>query len=44
MHLIERAAPYETCAYEWEALALCLRSRSSPDLHGLLEHAEALLA
>ncbi len=44
VHLIERAPPYQTCGYELEALGLCLRGRSSPDLHGLLAHARALLA
>ena len=44
VHLIERAPPYQTCGYELEALGLCLRGRSSPDLRGLLAHAQALLA
>jgi hypothetical protein len=44
VHLIERAPPYQTCAYELEALGLSLRGRSSPDLRGLLAHAQALRA
>ena len=43
VHLIERAAPYETYPYERAALARTLRGRSSATLDGLVEHLGSLL-
>jgi hypothetical protein len=38
IHLLDRAAPFETYAYERQALAGCgLRGKSSADLSGLLD-------